>query len=369
MEVVTPSTIDDLATVLRDAAATGASVDVRGAGTKSGWGAPGRPADVIVDTTSLNTVVEHAEADLVVTVQAGTRLGELQRLLAGSGQWLALDPPEVAATVGGVVAAAASGPRRLRYGTPRDLLIGITVVLVDGIVARSGGKVVKNVAGYDLGKLFTGSFGTLGIIASCTFRLHPLPAARRVVSVSTEDPAQVADALARSTAEPAAVEWDGRAAHVLLETAAAAADPQAAEMAQLLGSDAVTDVVPASFGRRPWQSGDIALKVTHRLSCLGPAVTAIRRRWPDAAIAAHLGSGVLWAGWPAAKGLTSAELDDLRAVIASYDGTVVVVQAPPAVKDGLDVWGPVSGFAVMERIKERFDPDGRMRPGRFVGGL
>src|SRR5206468_5170099 len=111
--------------------------------------------------------------DLVITVEAGVALADVQRVVAKAGQWLALDPPEVGATVGGVVATAASGPRRLRYGTPRDLLIGITVVLADGTIAKSGGKVVKNVAGYDLGKLFTGSFGTLGVIAECTFRLHP----------------------------------------------------------------------------------------------------------------------------------------------------------------------------------------------------
>src|SRR6185312_9164621 len=109
-------------------------------------------------------------------------LADVQRTVATAGQWLALDPPEPGATVGGVVATAASGPRRLRYGSPRDLLIGITIVLANGTVARSGGKVVKNVAGYDLGKLFAGSAGTLGLITEVTFRLHPLPAARAFVA-------------------------------------------------------------------------------------------------------------------------------------------------------------------------------------------
>jgi len=154
--VAQPLNLADLANVMRAAATAGDAVGVSGGGTKINQGAVPTALDVLVSTASMNRIVEHAAGDLVVTAQAGVPLAELQDHVAGSRQWLALDPPEVGATVGGVVSAAASGPRRLLYGTPRDLLIGVTVVLADGTIAKSGGKVVKSVAGYELGKLFTG---------------------------------------------------------------------------------------------------------------------------------------------------------------------------------------------------------------------
>ncbi|KWX11014.1 hypothetical protein TR74_00225, partial [Carbonactinospora thermoautotrophica] len=165
---------------------------------------------LVLDTTRLARVVEHAAGDLVVVVEAGTRLDTLQETLAAHGQRLALDPPS-GGTVGGTVAANAAGPLRLLYGTARDLLIGVTVVRADGVVARAGGKVVKNVAGYDLGKLFTGSYGTLGVITQAVFRLHPLPAARAYVTRTVADAAEASrlvQAVLRSQLVPAALELD-----------------------------------------------------------------------------------------------------------------------------------------------------------------
>src|SRR5579863_2401195 len=175
-----PATVAEASGLLRAAAAHDLAVVPRGGGSKLGWGTPPRRCDLVVETTALDQVVEHSAGDLVVRVQSGVSLARLGEVLAGAGQQLALDPPpdgvaagaaaaggaarpQLGATVGGTLATGAAGPRRLRYGTPRDLLIGITVVRADGVVATSGGKVVKNVAGYDLGKLFTGSFGTLGL--------------------------------------------------------------------------------------------------------------------------------------------------------------------------------------------------------------
>ncbi len=228
-ETVRPASVEELSDALREAAGAGKVVGVRGAGTKATWGGIGTRPEIVVDTTGIARLVEHARGDLIVTVEAGARLQDVQDALAPAGQWLALDPPEDGATIGGVVATAASGPHRLRFGTPRDLLIGVTVVLADGTVAHSGGKVVKNVAGYDLGKLFCGSFGTLGVVASCTFRLHPTPAACRVLSVETDDPAAAAAELRRTGVVPAAVEWDGARLHVVIESSQAAADAQAAD--------------------------------------------------------------------------------------------------------------------------------------------
>jgi glycolate oxidase FAD binding subunit len=363
--VAQPLNLADLTNVMRTAAAAGETIGVLGAGTKINYGAPPRALDLLVNTSSMNRIVEHASGDLVVTAQAGVPLDVIQARLSGADQWLALDPPEQGATVGGIVAAAASGPRRLRYGTPRDLLIGITVVLADGTVAKSGGKVVKNVAGYDLGKLFTGSFGTLGVIAECTFRLHPLPRARRVVTAVIDDPADAARRLHATGAVPAAVEWDGAVMTALFESVESAATTQAGDVAAVLGGE-VGDAVPATFGVRPWASGGAGLKLTHRIGALREVLALVGAAVPHARLGVHVGSGVIWLGvdefdWDS--------LDSLRTEVASYDGGVVVVEAPPEVKQQIDVWGPARGVAVMRRIKEQFDPDHRMSPGRFVGGI
>ena len=169
---------------MRAAAGHELAVVPRGGGSRLGWGTPPSRCDLVIDMSRMAEVLEHAAGDLVARVQAGARMGDVAAVLAQAGQEIALDVPGDA-TVGGVVASGLAGPRRLRYGTPRDLLIGITIVRADGTVAKSGGKVVKNVAGYDLGKLFAGSAGTLGLITEATFRLHPLPAARRSSPPST----------------------------------------------------------------------------------------------------------------------------------------------------------------------------------------
>jgi glycolate oxidase FAD binding subunit len=313
----------------------------------------------------MNRILEYAAGDLVVTAQAGVPLAELQDYVARSRQWLALDPPEPGATVGGVVSAAASGPRRLLYGTPRDLLIGITVVLADGTVAKSGGKVVKNVAGYDLGKLFTGAFGTLGVVAECTFRLHPLPPARRVVTAEIEDPGEAARRVFATGAVPSAIEWDGTSMTVVVESIVSAAEIQARDVRTAIGGE-VSDTLPDDFGRRPFGSGEIGLKVTHRLGALRDTIEVLRKREPAARLRAHVGSGVIWLGL---DGFDWDQLESLRAVVGQFDGGVVVVEAPPDVKRRLDVWGPARGIDVMRRIKDQFDPDHRMSPGRFVGGI
>jgi glycolate oxidase FAD binding subunit len=362
-----PTSAKELSAALADATAADQVVGVRGAGSKARWALPATAAvtDLTIAMTGMDRIVEHAAGDLVVTAEAGVPLAALQEHVAKAGQRLALDPPEPDATVGGVVAAAASGPHRLRYGTPRDLLIGITVVLADGTVAHSGGKVVKNVAGYDLGKLFTGSFGTLGVIAQCTFRLHPEPVAMRVVTAQPDDVADAARWLGPTGAVPSAMEWDGTSLVVVIESIEAGADAQAKAVSEAIGGE-VADGLPDGFGGRPWSRGGVGLKVTHRLGALRETLAAIGSELTDARVRAQVGSGVIWVG---AGGDDLTALDPLRKRVSEYDGGVVVVEAPDDAKREVDVWGPVRGMEIMRRIKERFDPDNRMSPGRFVGGL
>src|SRR5690348_4842645 len=195
---------------MRVAAEHELAVVARGGGSRLGWGIPASRCDLVVDMSRMSSVVEHAAGDLVARLQAGARVGDVAAVLAEAGQEIALDVPGDA-SVGGIVASGLAGPRRLRYGTPRDLLIGITVVRADGTVAKSGGKVVKNVAGYDLGKLFAGSAGTLGLITEATFRLHPLPAARAYVTVDCDGPDEAYYAVAAAAGSelaPSAIELD-----------------------------------------------------------------------------------------------------------------------------------------------------------------
>src|SRR5215213_2423964 len=209
--VAAPGSVEETSELLKFAADEGLAISPRGGGTKVSLGNPPRELDLVLSTARMDDVIEHVPGDQVVRVQAGIKLQDLQERLAGSDQMLGIDPPETrsGATVGGVVAANSSGPRRHRYGTIRDLIIGITVVLSDGTVAKAGGKVVKNVAGYDLSKLFTGSLGTLGIIATANFRLHPKPEAAWTVVVelaSTEEAGEAARAITRSQIVASALE-------------------------------------------------------------------------------------------------------------------------------------------------------------------
>ncbi len=372
-EVVRPTSADEVAEVLRTAQADGLSVVPVGGGSKTSWAAPPTTCDLLLDTTGLDRIVEHVAGDLVVQAEAGVRLADLQTSLGEHGQLLGLDPPEPGATLGGVVSANASGPRRLAYGTVRDLLIGTTVVLADGTVAKAGGKVVKNVAGYDLGKLYTGAHGTLGVVVSTTWRLHPLPPARRVVLVDLSDSASagpLAVALNRSTLTPCEVELVGTAGGpgrlgVVFESIAESVAAQAAAARELLGGGTESDDVPAAFGARPGGPDDVVLRVASVPTGLPVAIAALP---PGAQVSASAATGVTYAALDAEQAVEA--LPRLREALRPVDGSAVVLHAPEHVRDALDHWGPVGdALELMRRVKERFDPERRMSPGRFVGGL
>jgi glycolate oxidase FAD binding subunit len=367
--VAAPSSTVEAAEVLRRAAADGLAVVVRGAGTKQAWGVPPRRLDLVVDTRRLSGVVEHASGDLVVVVRAGTSMADLARKLAAAGQQLALDTPFPHATVGGVVATATSGPRRMLYGTVRDLLIGVTVVRPDGVVARAGGKVVKNVAGYDLGKLIAGSYGTLGLVTECAFRLHPLPAASAVVcrSVSSVDEAgRLCAAVLGAQLVPSALEVDAPphgelTVGVLLEGVPDGVAGRVEACLALLGGDA-TVAAPPWWGALPWGDGETGLKLTTALSRV-PAVLAAAREH-GVHLRGSAGSGVFYASIADPDAVAP-----LRAAATAAGGHAAVLTAPAAVRERVDVWGPVDGLDLMRRVKAQFDPDSRFAPGRFVGGI
>ncbi|MGH3322479.1 MAG: FAD-binding oxidoreductase, partial [Streptosporangiaceae bacterium] len=206
--VASPGSVEEARDLMRMAAEHRLVVVPRGAGTKLTWGIAPHACDLLVDTSHLDRLLEHAAGDLVCRVEAGLPMARLAETLEPARQQLALDVPVPGSTVGGVLATGTSGPRRLLYGAARDLLIGITVVRADGAVARSGGKVVKNVAGYDLGKLYTGSYGTLGVIVEAAFRLHPLPTAHRYITARTSHPGAAVHAIMSGQLAPAGLELD-----------------------------------------------------------------------------------------------------------------------------------------------------------------
>jgi len=386
--VASPSSTAEVSALLRAAAQAGLAVVPRGAGTGFSWGAPPSRCDLVVDLRSLDQVLEHAAGDLVARVQAGVTIGQLAVALGSAGQELALDAP-AGATVGGVVATGTAGPRRFRYGAPRDLLIGITVVRADGVVAHAGGKVVKNVAGYDLGKLFAGSQGTLGVITEVTFRLHPLPAA--VAWVTAEfGPAERAGAVAAAAAAassplvPSAVEldWPGGSQRplrvgVLLEGTGPGVAERAKRMSELLaapgGAVSVSDTAPARWGVLP--DSATVVRVSFWVSALGPVLDAVAGAGADAgvrpAVSGPAGAGALYAcldqGTPDADALRFVTALRERAAgalgSAGPRGGVAVLAASPAVLTaGSD--GAVPGLALMRAVKDQFDPDHRMFPGR-----
>jgi len=385
--VARPASTAEVAEVLRAAAAAGLAVVARGHGTKMTWGRPPERADLVVDLARMAAVQDHAAGDLIVDIQAGTPLSAVQATVAGAAQQLALDDPLGGATVGGALATNLSGPRRVRFGSARDLLIGVTLVRADGVVAKAGGRVVKNVAGYDLGKLLIGSFGTLGVVTEAVFRLHPLPAARRLVSAPFDRPEEaqrLVQAVVHAHVVPTAVEVDRPAAGpgtvaVLLEGIDAGVAGRAATTRELLGSSAEEGDVPDGWGAVPWAGSDgdrpVALKVTFALSGLARVLATARSAAEDAGLGLHLrgsgGAGVLYGAVtpgtdPAA---VRSLVDRLRAECAALGGALVVLDAPAGVKAAVDTWGPVPALDLMWRVKDRFDPQRRLAPGRFVGGI
>jgi glycolate oxidase FAD binding subunit len=351
--------------------------------------------DVWLDATGITGIVRYEPGDRVVTVRAGTVLRELQAELAAAGQRWAASSGFAHATVGGVLACNEAGPLRLRHGTPRDLVLGAEFVRADGAVSHSGGRVVKNVAGYDLGRLLCGSYGTLAVITQATLRLHPVPPARAWVvarmgerkgplltrSVVQGSLPHIVAAVQSPAVAPSAVECDlpgdGVAQlAVLVEGTPEGVAARAGKLRALLGA-AVDDATvgeepPDWWGRYPFGEGETGLKVSAPLDELAWAMAELRAGLgAGITVRGSIAAGVVHVRVPPSVRLPelASTLATIRTRLAATDGSAVVVTAPSSILDRLDVWGPVAGLELMRRVKAQFDPDGRFAAGRFVGGI
>jgi glycolate oxidase FAD binding subunit len=396
-----PGSVDELGRVMALARAERLAVVPRGSGGAMSLGHPLRRADVLLDLSRMSGILEYNPDDLTVTVQAGMALEDLNARLHRRSQFLPLDPAMGARrTLGGIAATAASGPLRLRYGTMRDLLLGVRFVQADGVVTWGGAKVVKSVTGYDVPKLMVGALGTLGVLAELTLRLHPLPAGEGtwLASFPSDEAAQdFVAALVDSPLQPSRVEWLNPVAARPWGGGAAAAS-----VAVSLGSiaAAVRDQAERLEGlaRRAgglWRSADAHLWAHHgaadparrdlvslRIATLASEVARTARDLDDA-LAVSAASGFAAVSGCAPLGVLRAHVagigaregsmlvSRLRESLARVGGAVVIERAPVALRAAVDPWGPVEpqALALMRAVKQQFDPDGVLNPGRFVGGL
>ncbi len=396
---VYPNTQEELAAVIAWARQNRCALLPCGSGSKLDWGGlvkldpvnpPGAGGIAAASTARLNRLVEHAVGDLTVTAEAGMKFADLQLLLAAAGQFLPIDPayPQQA-TLGGIVATADAGSLRHRYRGVRDLLLGMTFVRSDGKIAVAGGRVVKNVAGYDLMKLFTGAYGTLGVISQVTFRVYPLPESSGTVVLTGEVNAlsQTAQILLSSALTPSAIDLlspqlvaklglgKGTGLIVRFQSIAPSVKQQSARLLEvgeklgLQGTTCCENEDRQLWQRLPetmWDSGTnsaIICKIGIRPS---EAVTAINELpVQDALIHAGSGLGVL-----RFESATADTLLQVRRGCEAYGGFLTVLAAPADIKQQLDVWG-YNGSAIdlMRRIKQQFDPENLLSPHRFISGI
>ncbi len=388
---IEPETVDALAAALRRANDDRLAVVIAGAGTKADWGRAAPAADVVVSTRRLNRLISHEHGDLTATVEAGATLADVNAALAKFGQWLPLDPPHAGrATIGGILATNDSGPLRHRHGTPRDLVIGVQLALTDGSTPRAGGRVVKNVAGYDLSKLVAGSFGSLAAIATATFKLAPIPPASITVAVDVPDD-RAAGAFLRemmgSQLEPMALEAQrtqrtqrtqgtqrAQSLKFLVRFAAMenVIDAQATATRQLAAKvGCAADVIAGSTEAELWRtqadrvfSGAGAIVRAHWLPASIVDVFALLDTLPvdvELVARAALGSGLI-----RLAGDERAQADAIGRLRASgLVSHVVIVRGSELLKSHVDVWGDQGDNArLFAAVKHAFDPSNILNPGR-----
>lgn len=367
-----PSDAQGCAAALRSAAAAGRTVRVRGSGTKADLG-EALPADSALRTARLDGVVDHVPGDLTVTVRAGMRLRELQRTLAERGQFLPLDPPHADATIGGVIAANSNGFGTLRYGAVRDLLIGTTTALADGTLAHAGGRVVKNVAGYDLNKLLVGSFGTLGVIVEATFRVLPMPIARGgSVSVVADAVTAFASAgaIVRTSLRPTALVVDRRGDGWRLIVGAAGERPVVDRTLRESGGEPLEDAEPLLGPLRelPATAADGALvRAALPLAAQAPFAEGVSRLDGFASLVADAGTGIVRVHLRGDDATVAAALAAAIASARVLGGSARPERLAPSLRSEASSLRiePPGGF-LMRRLKDAFDPRHILEPGRSV---
>lgn len=368
-----PSTEQEVASLLQQAAAAGKVVIPWGAGTKQDYGSPLSRADLVVSLERLNQVVEYVPADMTITVQAGMRLADLQALTAKRGQTFPLDPPRSAqATIGGVVATASSGPRRAAYGGVRDLVLGVRLALPDGRVIRAGGKVVKNVAGYDLTRLVIGSLGTLGIVTEVSLRLRPLPADTRTLLYGFRD------------AERAVGAAETVLGSELLPAAITLLSPEAARRLEAPGAYCLALALEESPENNAYQVQRLSQMVQGQDGASTIAGAGEAAFW-DSLTNFDQRFGASW------RARVSALIGDLSRLLRgnavahvasgvvllygfgeeqSFPEHAVLESGPLPLRRRVSVWGEARPeWKLAERIKQTFDPGRVLNRGRYVGGI
>ena len=408
--VVLPGSVQEMQEVLQFAAKQDLSVMPAGAGTKLGIGNLPQKVDVLLATTRLNNVIEYEPADLTVTVEAGIPLTALQAELAKYRQFLALNPPYAdRCTIGGIVATNASGSFRLRHGTARNQVLGLRVVHANGTVVKSGGKVVKNVAGYDLNKLYIGAFGTLGIITEVTLKLSPIPGRQAILTADFQNIQEAVNTglgivgsqtlpmfvnlflnadIGRSGTEapanengpilvvgfggdPETVAWQLTHCQEIVEQNGAIGVTIVEDEPRQHLQEAIREFPAGSKGTES-VIAKLNLKRTDIAEFAAQIVDASWAR--DVQMMALLGSGVLYLSIPVASETDFQQLADaltqLREFATAVQGNLIIEAAPSELKQCIDVWGSVGGtLSLMKQVKAKFDPDGLLNPGRFISSL
>jgi glycolate oxidase FAD binding subunit len=392
--VARPADAQEVSRLLMVAHAEDLAVSPRGSGSSLGLGNPPTRLDLVIDLSRLSHIEDYTPADMTASVGAGARLGALAAPFAAEGQLLALDPfGGEGRSIGGVLATAASGPRRFRYGTGRDLLLGVRIAQADGTLTWGGARVVKSVTGYDVPKLMVGALGTLGVIVSATLRLHPRPAATgswllpfashaaaegflAALLDSSIEPERLAllDSSARARAGLGPGGWAALISVASVAEAVASEGTAVARLAARHNADAA--VMDQSVWRALGRALDGPVEV--RIGCEIRQVAhwmrelealGVRARVQASGIA-EAGNGVIHAALTGSDADVAGVVGRLRDGLAPEGGSVVMHRAPATLKRMLDAWGPPpAGFALMERIKRELDPQGILNPGRFLGGL
>jgi glycolate oxidase FAD binding subunit len=399
--VVRPASLEQLGRIVAVAHDDGLAVAPRGSGTALELGNPPTRLDLVLDLSALDRVIEYNPDDLTVTVQAGITAGALAAVLSPHRQFLPLDPPgAVGRTLGGIAAANASGPLRARYGTMRDLLLGVRFIQADGVETWGGAKVVKSVSGYDVPKLLVGSLGTLGVLGELTLRLHPLPEVEGtwLVSLPSSDAAQaLVECILDSPLQPSRVEFVNDRALSAASTEAAAAGVAVSigsvEAAVREQSERLAAMARASGGRLVPQSAELWSAIDRELTpsptqvllhvasmagrladterAIGEALRSTAPR-AEARIGACAELGTFRVRIAEASVAEMGALTTrLRAWVGAVGGSVVVARGPSELRRTVDAWGPIDAgpLGLMRALKNSVDPKRVLNPGRFVGGL